>query len=163
MAQISIQELTVKNLYKCLELKLAEDQVDRIAPNVYSIAESKVDPNLTPYAIHLDEEVIGFVMTENDPNEIEERKYWIPRFMIDLSFQRKGYGKEAMQQVIDMLKKNDDCHYIGLSTEPDNYSAIRFYESLGFINTGELLEESEVILILNVSTATSANALLEKQ
>lgn len=163
MAQISIQELTVKNLYKCLELKLAEDQVDRIAPNVYSIAESKVDPNLTPYAIHLDEEVIGFVMTENDPNEIEERKYWIPRFMIDLSFQRKGYGKEAMQQVIDMLKKNEDCHYIGLSTEPDNYSAIRFYESLGFINTGELLEKSEVILILNVSTATSANALLEKQ
>ncbi|WP_280771696.1 GNAT family N-acetyltransferase [Salipaludibacillus daqingensis] len=150
MAQISIQELTVKNMYKCLKLKLAEDQVDRIAPNVYSIAESKVDPNFTPYAIHLDEEVIGFVMTENDLNEIEERKYWIPRFMIDVSYQRKGYGKDAMQQVIDMLKKNDDCHYIGLSTEPDNYPALRFYESLGFVNTGEMLEESEVILLLKV-------------
>ncbi|UCZ51540.1 GNAT family N-acetyltransferase [Bacillus shivajii] len=150
MAQISIQELTMKNMYKCLKLKLTEDQVDRIAPNVYSIAESKVDPHFTPYAIHLDEEVIGFVMTENDPNEIDERKYWIPRFMIDVSYQRKGYGKEALQQVIDMLKRNEDCHYIGLSTEPDNYSALRFYESLGFVNTGELLEESEVILLLKV-------------
>ncbi|MGE7186993.1 GNAT family N-acetyltransferase [Peribacillus sp. NPDC006672] len=150
MDQISIQELTVKNIYKCLNLKLAEDQVDRIAPNVYSIAESKVDPSFTPYAIHLDEEVIGFVMTEYNSNEIEERKYWIPRFMIDVSYQRKGYGKEAMKQVIDMLKKNDDCHYIGLSTEPDNYSALRFYESLGFVNTGELLEEIEVILLLKV-------------
>ncbi len=150
MAQISIQELTTKNMYKCLELKLAENQVDRIAPNVYSIAESKVNPNLTPYAIHLDEEVIGFVMTENDPNEMEERKYWIPRFMIDVNYQSRGHGKEAMQQVVDMFKKNDDCHYIGLSTEPDNYSALRFYESLGFVNTGELLEESEVILLLKV-------------
>ncbi|MCE7793787.1 GNAT family N-acetyltransferase [Salipaludibacillus sp. CUR1] len=150
MAQISIQELTVKNMYKCLELKLAEDQVDRIAPNVYSIAESKVNPNFTPCAIHLDEEVIGFVMTEYDPNEIESRKYWIPRFMIDISYQRKGYGKEAMLQVIDMFKENDDCLYIGLSTEPDNYSALRFYESLGYVNTGELLEESEVILLLKV-------------
>lgn len=150
MAQISIQELTTKNMYKCPELKLAEDQVDRVAPNVYSIAESKVNPNLTPYAIHLDEEVIGFVMTENDPNEIEERKYWIPRFMIDVSYQNRGHGKEAMQQVIEMFKKNNDCHYIGLSTEPDNYSALGFYESLGFINTGELLEESEVILLLKV-------------
>ncbi|MCP3741427.1 GNAT family N-acetyltransferase [Rossellomorea sp. BNER] len=150
MAQISIQKLTVKNMYKCLNLKLAKDQVDRIAPNVYSIAESKVNSNFTPYAIHLDDEVIGFVMTEFDPNEIEERKYWIPRFMIDVSYQRKGYGKEAMQQVIDMLKINNDCHYIGLSTEPDNYSALRFYESLGFINTGELLEEREAILLLKV-------------
>ncbi|MCM3617644.1 GNAT family N-acetyltransferase [Sutcliffiella horikoshii] len=150
MAQISIQELTTKNMYKCLELKLAENQVDRIAPNVYSIAESKVNPNLTPYAIQLDEEVIGFVMTENDPNEMEERKYWIPRFMIDVNYQSRGHGKEAMQQVVDMFKKNDDCHYIGLSTEPDNYSALRFYESLGFVNTGELLEESEVILLLKV-------------
>ncbi|MGD6965555.1 GNAT family N-acetyltransferase [Rossellomorea vietnamensis] len=150
MAQISIQELTVENMYKCLDLKLAEDQVDRIAPNVYSIAESKVNPNFTPYAIQLDEEVIGFVMTEYDPKEIEERKYWIPRFMIDVSYQRKGYGKEAMQQVIGMFKGNDDCHYISLSTEPDNYSALRFYESLGFVNTGELLEERETILLLKV-------------
>ncbi|PRX73920.1 diamine N-acetyltransferase [Bacillus sp. V-88] len=150
MAQISIQELTVKNMYKCINLKLAGDQVDRIAPNVYSIAESKVNPNFTPYAIHLDEEVIGFVMTEYDPSEIEERKHWISRFMIDVSYQRKGYGKKAMQKVIHMLKENDDCHYVGLSTEPDNYSALQFYESLGFFNTGELLEESETILLLKV-------------
>jgi diamine N-acetyltransferase len=150
MAQISIQELNVKNMYECLKLKLAEDQVDRIAPNVYSIAESKVNFNFTPYAIHLDEEVIGFVMTEYDPSEIDERKHWIPRFMIDVSYQRKGYGKEAMQQVIDMLKENADCQYVGLSTEPDNYSALQFYESLGFFNTGELLEESETILLFKV-------------
>ena len=89
-------------------------------------------------------------MTECDPNEIEERRYWIPRFMIDVSYQRKGYGKEAMQQVIDILKMNDECNYIGLSTEPDNDSAIHFYESLGFVNTGELLEGKEVILKLTV-------------
>lgn len=148
--RISISELTEANFYKCIDLKLADDQVERIAPNVYSIAESKVNLNFTPYAIRLDEDVIGFVMTDIDPLETDRRKYWIPRFMIDVRYQRKGYGREAMFQVIEMLKRYEDCKYIGLSTEPDNTSALQFYESLGFVNTGELLEETEVILELKV-------------
>ncbi|MBM7837023.1 diamine N-acetyltransferase [Alkalihalobacillus xiaoxiensis] len=155
MTKIVVKELSVETFYKCIELNLAEDQVDRIAPNVYSIAESKVNPFLTPYAIHLGDKVIGFVMTENDPNEIEERKYWIPRFMIDVAYQRKGYGNEAMKQFIESYKKNEDCCYIGLSTEPDNDSALQFYTSLGFVNTGEMLEESEVILLLEVKREPS--------
>ncbi|MFK3938057.1 GNAT family N-acetyltransferase [Alkalihalobacillus sp. NPDC078783] len=151
MPKLSIQEVTIDSFDACINLKLAEDQVHRIDPNVYSIAESKVDPTLTPYAIHLEETVIGFAMTEFDQDEIPERRYWIPRFMIDVTYQRKGYGKEAMQKVIERLKQEDDCQFIGLSTEPDNEPALQFYQSLGFVNTGEWLEEREVILILKVS------------
>lgn len=150
MPQLFIQEVTRDSLDACINLKLAEDQVHRIDPNVYSIAESKVDPTLTPYAIHLDDTVIGFVMTEYDSDEINERKYWVTRFMIDVSYQRKGYGKMAMQKVIERLKKDKNCQFIGLSTEPDNEPALQFYQSLGFVNTGELLEEREVILLLKV-------------
>jgi diamine N-acetyltransferase len=89
MNRITIQELTEQNVYKCINLKLAEDQVDRIAPNVYSIAESKVRHNFTPYAIHFGEEVIGFLMTDYDPTEIEQRKYWISRFMITFAIKEK--------------------------------------------------------------------------
>jgi diamine N-acetyltransferase len=55
-----------------------------------------------------------------------------------------------MLELIEMLKKNEDCTYIGLSTETDNHTALQFYESLGFINTGEMLDEHEVILELRV-------------
>ncbi|MDZ5473740.1 GNAT family N-acetyltransferase [Bacillus sp. 31A1R] len=148
MAVISVRELTLDNIYKCINLNLDESQKNRIAPNVYSIAESKVNPNYTPYVIYADQDVIGFAMVDYDPTLDGEDKYWVPRFMIDVRQQGKGYGKEAMKQIIHMLKEAPDCERIRLSTEPDNIPAIKFYESIGFKNTGKLLEESEVILEL---------------
>lgn len=148
MANITIQNVTQENIYKCIALKLGEDQKDRIAPNVYSIAESKVITNYTPYAIYLDDHVIGFVMVDYDPTLNNEDKYWVPRFMIDQRYQGKGYGKIAMRQVIENLRSKHDCQRIRLSTEPSNIPAIRFYESIGFKNTGVLLDGTEVILEL---------------
>lgn len=145
---ISIQDITKENIYKCISLKLSEEQKNRIAPNVYSIAESKVITNYTPYAINLDDVVIGFVMVDYDPTLSDEDKYWVPRFMIDQRYQGKGYGKQAMKQVIENLRTNEDCQRIRLSTEPDNIPAIHFYESLGFKNTGVMLDETEVVLEL---------------
>ena len=149
MAEVTIKELTRENIYKVINLKLEEDQVDRVAPNVYSIAESKVRTDFTPRVIYLGDEIIGFVMTDYDPLEREDRKYWIPRFMIDKRFQRKGYGKKAMHEVIRILTEDNECQYIGLSTEPDNEPAIAFYESLGFKKTGEFFED-ELILVLSI-------------
>lgn len=148
MTKISLQDITKDNFYKCISLKLSEEQKNRIAPNVYSIAESKVITNYMPYAIYLEDVVIGFVMVDYDPTLPAEDKYWVPRFMIDQRYQGQGYGKTAMRIVIEKLCANEDCERIRLSTEPDNIPAIRFYESLGFKNTGVLLDESEVILEL---------------
>lgn len=150
MTNVTIRDLTRENIYKVINLKLDEDQVDRVAPNVYSIAESKVRTDFTPRVIYLAEEIIGFVMTDFDPNEREDRKFWIPRFMIDKRYQRKGYGKKAMHEVIRILMEHNECHYIGLSTEPDNEPAIAFYESLGFKKTGEFFED-EIILTLSIN------------
>jgi diamine N-acetyltransferase len=150
MAELEISGLTQENLYKCIHLKLGEGQGNLIAPNVYSIAESKVNLCFTPYAINLDKEVIGFVMVDYDPTLDEKNKYWIPRFMIDIRYQAKGHGKEAMKKIINTLSANEDCSFIRLSTGPENIPAIKFYESLGFRNTGEFLEEEEIILELEV-------------
>ncbi|MFE8699947.1 GNAT family N-acetyltransferase [Cytobacillus sp. FJAT-54145] len=146
MSIISIRDLTTENFYKCINLRLSEEQEKQIVSNVYSIAESKVNPCYTPYIIYLGEEVIGFVMTDYDPSLDDENKYWVPRLMIDSRFQGKGYGKEAMKIIIDRLRLKEDCKYIRLSTEPTNHQALKFYESIGFKNTGKLLEESEYIL-----------------
>ncbi|WP_456278776.1 GNAT family N-acetyltransferase [Bacillus sp. AK128] len=150
MTTVSVRDLSLNNFYKCINLKLREEQEKQVVSNLYSIGESKVNPCYTPYVIYLGEEVIGFVMTDYDPSLEDQNKYWVPRMMIDHRFQGKGYGKEAMEIVIERLSVNEDCKYIRLSTEPTNINAIKFYESIGFKNTGELLEESEVILEFSV-------------
>ena len=76
MKQITIKNLTMNNIYKCLDLKLAADQVKRVAPNVYSIAESKVNPLLTPYVIHLDDEVIGYSMRRNIGKHLQSDHFY---------------------------------------------------------------------------------------
>ncbi|KAA0546698.1 GNAT family N-acetyltransferase [Bacillus sp. BGMRC 2118] len=149
MNTITIHEVNAHNFNSVINLKLADFQKDYIASNVYSIAESKVNSCYTPYSINLGKEVIGFVMTDYDPNLEDQNKYWIPRFMIDARYQGKGYGKQGMQVILKGLFTNEDCSFVRLSTEPSNVAAIRFYESLGFVQTGELLEETEVILQLN--------------
>ncbi|WP_099354971.1 GNAT family N-acetyltransferase [Fredinandcohnia onubensis] len=151
MSPIKIKEITIENFYECISLKLGEGQDRKIAPNVLSIAESKVNPCYTPYAIYLDEVVIGFVMTDYDPSLEPRNKYWVPRLMIDVRYQGKGYGKSAMKKIIDQLRTNEDCECIRLSTEPDNIVALRFYESIGFVNTGEVLDGTEIILELNLN------------
>ncbi|MFS0862756.1 GNAT family N-acetyltransferase [Fredinandcohnia sp. 179-A 10B2 NHS] len=150
MSKITIKPITIENIYKCIGLKVAEEQTNYIAPNVLSIAESKVNSCYTPYAIYAEEDVVGFVMTDYDPSLEVRNKYWVPRMMIDVHYQGKGYGKQAMREVINLLSRNEDCEYIRLSIEPENISALRFYESLGFVNTGEMLEGEEVILELVV-------------
>ncbi len=146
MGNISVQDVTISNFSKCINLQLGEGQENQIASNLYSIAESKVNPCYTPYAIYLDDTVIGFAMTDYDPALDEKNKYWVPRLMIDSRYQGKGYGKEAMKIVINDLKSKVDCRYIRLSTDPSNKHAIKFYESIGFVKTGEWLEETEIIL-----------------
>lgn len=63
--------------------------------------------------------------------------------MIDKIYQGHGYGKKAMQLIIEEMRKIVDCKEIYLSTEPENALAIKLYESLGFRATGEIIEDEE--------------------
>jgi diamine N-acetyltransferase len=115
MSTITIRDVTIENFYTCIGLKLDKEQEKYVAPNVLSIAESRVNPCYHPYAIYLDEVVIGFVMTDYDPSLEPKNKYWIPRLMIDFRYQGKGYGKRAMKEVINQISRHEDCECIRLS------------------------------------------------
>lgn len=78
---------------------------------------------------------------DDDPSQ---RMVW--RMMIDAGHQRHGYGAAAMALVIsDERARGTDRLY--LSTEPHNTGAIRFYEQLGFVDTGVLNEDEEVFAL----------------
>jgi diamine N-acetyltransferase len=134
---ISIKEVNIDNFRDCIRLKVSENQEKFVASNVYSIAESKVEHTMTPYAIYADETVVGFCCLEYVPENTPNDKYGIPRFMIGKDFQGKGYGKQAMKEIISMLSKNEDCIEISLSYVPENIGARNFYLSLGFVDQGE--------------------------
>ena len=85
------------------------------------------EKNCRPLIIYNDDIPVGFFAYG-----IIEDVYVIAGFMIDLDHQRKGYGKKAMQILINKIKKDKSHSKISLNVDEDNVVAIKLYESLGF-------------------------------
>nr|WP_255324982.1 GNAT family N-acetyltransferase [Acinetobacter baumannii] len=100
---INLNNLDRENWLLCAKLSLDESQKDYVAPNVYSIAESKVEEHYCPRVICFNDEVVGFLMycVEIDPPD--ETLFWLFRFMIGKDHQAKGYGTLALQMAIDEM------------------------------------------------------------
>jgi len=135
---VTLREITMENFRECLDLSIAEDQKGFVSSNVYSLAAAKVDGVSNPLAIYVGAQMVGFIMYDFEPKE--DRGY-ITRLMVDARFQRNGYGRAAIIQVIDRLKAVPDCCEIYTSFVPANTAAAKLYASLGFEITGETTED----------------------
>jgi diamine N-acetyltransferase len=142
--EITLREITKDNWRECAKLKVSPEQEDFVAPNLYSIAESKFEPEWRPLAIYCGEALVGFTMYGRDDRD---DSYWIIRLMVDQAYQGRGYGRAAMRQVIQQLQAKPDCREIRISFAPENKQAEKLYLGLGFEHTG-LVEEGEVVLRL---------------
>jgi diamine N-acetyltransferase len=139
---VTLRDVDKENFKRCIKLEVREDQKSFVASNVFSIAQSKVEPEYTPYAVYDDEEMVGFVMYGYDT---DDDCYCIARVMIDKNLQGKGYGRAAMEEVVRRLRETPDCSEVALSIEPENEVAQKLYESLGFKKTGEVVQGEEVM------------------
>ena len=116
------------------------------ASNIYSLAQAKIFPDAIPLAIYNGDTLVGFIMYGIEPRDNNE--YWIDRLMIDEKFQNKGYGKKALEIIIEKIKQDKTHNKIKISTNPENSNAIKMYKKLGFNETGEL-NFDEALLILD--------------
>ncbi len=71
---------------------------------------------------------------------------FIARLMVDENHQGKGYGRFGMEKMLEIFRKDDRIHDLGISYEPENDVARKLYASLGFVETGKMLE-GEVVAV----------------
>jgi len=144
---ITLREITMENFRECIRLSVAEDQRGFVASNLYSLAEAKADGVSNPLAVYDGEEMVGFVMFDFAPRE---KRGSISRLMVDARFQRKGYGRAAMSEAIDRLKREPGIREIRTSFVPENRAADALYSSLGFIRTSEV-DGGEIVVRLELA------------
>lgn len=144
---IFLKEIDPKNFSDVINLKVAEDQKKFVASNVYSIAQAKVQPECIPLAIYDEETLVGFIMYCLDT---DDKEYWIYRLMIDEKYQAKGFGREAMKQVIEKIREDNTHHIIYISFEQENNVAKKLYESFGFKPDGRIIDD-EIVYCLRIS------------
>jgi diamine N-acetyltransferase len=130
---IVLRPITRDNWEETAGLNVREDQSDFVAPNAWSIAESKFYPALQPTAIYDDETIVGFLMYGIDP---QDRQFWLYRFMIDHQYQGRGLGRAALARLIDLLRRTPGCAGLNVGYDPANVVAEQLYLSAGFVETG---------------------------
>jgi diamine N-acetyltransferase len=143
---IELKEVTAENFNKISKLKVKESQQDFVAPNAYSVAQSKFYPTWVCLAAYAGEVPVGFAMygIEEDDNSL-----WIIRMMIDEKFQGNGYGREILREVVEHIKSRNLIEEIYLSFVPGNDTARKLYESHGFKDTGRV-EQGEIVYRLQL-------------
>lgn len=146
--EIRLQELSSKNWYECCQLEISEEQKEYIDTNAISIAQSKFEVTLKPYAIICDGAIVGFLMYNSVKEELDG--YWIYRIMIDKKFQGKGIGKIASELMLFEMSKLPDVKKIVVGYHPDNLGAHNLYSKLGFIDNGDRFgKEMAVVKYIN--------------
>lgn len=152
MSAISLKPITRENWRDCARLAVADDQRDFVAPNMYSLLQYLYqDPTDTfvPLGIYDGETMVGFAMYGIGKfGGLNGWEIW--RLMIDKDHQRKGYGRKALHLLIDLLREKFHPDAIYIMFELDNHVAQRFYESVGFHDTG-IIDDGERVYRLSLT------------
>lgn len=145
---VKLVELNADNWYECCKLDVSTEQAEYIESNAISIAQSKFEPTLKPYAIYYGVKIVGFLMYNSIQEELDG--YWVYRIMVDKEFQGKGIGKAATNLMISEMAKLPNVKKIVVGYHPENLGAHHLYSSLGFIDMGDRFgKEMAVIKYLN--------------
>ena len=143
-AVVSLREITRETVESILELEVAPKQEEFVATNAQSLAEALFSPEAWYRAIYADETPVGFVMLSVEP---EVPRYFLWQFMIGAEYQGKGYGKRALELVIDHVRTMPGAKELLLSYVPGKGNPREFYQKLGFEETGEM-DDDEIVMRL---------------
>ncbi len=72
-------------------------------------------------------------------------KYYLWRYMVDQRYQGMGFGRQALEQVIDYVRSRPNATEMLLSYVPEDGGPELFYSKLGFENTGEVHDGEHVM------------------
>ena len=131
---ISLKEITKDNIDEVLALKVDESQGAFVSSNGDSLAQAYVYPETAfPFAVYEDSTVVGFIMMGYYG---AKSYYTLWKFMIDSRYQRRGYGRKALELGIKYLQDRFGVTEIYTGVIPDNTVAKKLYASIGFRETG---------------------------
>lgn len=137
---ISLRPITTDNYMDVIGLSgtLREGQNRLVAANAFSLAEAYADHSAWPRAIYADDTVVGFVMLQDKP---DLGQYYLWRLMIGGEHQGKGFGRRAMELLIEHVRSRPRATELLTSYVPGAGSPEGFYRALGFVSNGKLYDE----------------------
>jgi len=149
-----IHPVTKDNWRELIKLNVREDQRHFVASNLYSIAQVQFGDDyaghwdLHAFGIYDGDTPVGFFMCGYD-FEYPKQQAFIFRLMVDEKYQGKGFGRFAMEKMLEVFRADERITHVGISYEPENDVARKLYAGFGFVETGEILGD-ETLAVLKI-------------
>ncbi|MEC0310795.1 GNAT family N-acetyltransferase [Paenibacillus lautus] len=155
---ITLRKITLENRRSIFNLEVSKDQRRFVASNLSSVASCYVlatnEGHPFPFSIYADEQPVGFVMityriTGYDLPTIADDSYCILRLMIDKQYQNRGYGREAMKKILEFIRTfpAGPAQFCWIPYKAENAAAKKLYESYGFRDNGEIIENEQITVL----------------
>lgn len=147
--------LTAKTLMPLVNLDVADNQQDFVAPNAITMAQSLFEAGTEIYGMWVHETPVGMMAIvdmahpdqELEPDDNPDGVY-VWRLMVAKEHQGKGHGREAMR-FAEKRCKEIGRSYVLLSAVDSENGAIPFYEKQGYTKTGKIVDgETEMAKVL---------------
>lgn len=140
---IHLRKITEENFIDAFNLKLAPEQERFVSHPIRSLAQAYVyREQCQPFGIYEGQTMVGYVMVIYD-YDVPEYDIW--HMMIEQAEQGKGYGKAALDRVLDYIREKPfgSSDRVTLTCNKENFPALSLYKCKGFTETG--VEDGEEI------------------
>jgi RimJ/RimL family protein N-acetyltransferase len=137
---LRLSEITEDNMLDVFGLSVREDQKGYVSSPVGIVARGYVYRAQRPrvFAICDDETVVGAALIK-DMDE-EPACYDLQQFLIDQRYQGRGFGSEALRQILAILKAERKYDCVEVCVKQEDTCALHVYEKAGFYDTGYIDE-----------------------
>jgi diamine N-acetyltransferase len=150
---VTLRDLTDENRQAVLALRVSPEQERFVGGSVQNaLADAAEYPQAKPWyrAVYASDEPIGFVMIswncKPQPPEIIG-PWFLWKLLIDKCHQGRGYGSDVVRQVAELVRTEGATELL-TSVVLGTGGPAGFYERVGFVPTGDLDVNGEVIVRL---------------
>lgn len=149
---VKLVEITDENRDVVLALRVGPEQARFVGSVRGALQEAVEGPHANPWyrAVYAGDEAVGFVMlswnVEPRPPQIIG-PWFLWKLLIDERQQGRGYGSEVVRQVVELVRAEGATELLTSYVDAPGGPA-GFYERLGFVPTGDLDENGEIVVSL---------------
>jgi GNAT superfamily N-acetyltransferase len=152
---LTLREIDDANRTAVVGLKVAPGQEQFVSSVAGSLAEAEEYRHANPWyrAVYDGDEPVGFVMlswnVQPQPPEILG-PWFLWKLLVDERHQGRGYGREIVSKVVELVRAEGATELL-TSYVPEPGGPAGFYERLGFVPTGEVDPDGEIVMRLALS------------
>ena len=154
---VTLEEITDENRQAVLALGVAPGQERFGEPVLDSLAEAADSPHAKPWyrAVFASGEQAGPGRVRDGQLELRAEAagdrsvpWFLWKLLIDERYQGRGYGAAVVRQIAELVRAEGAAELLtGLRYVPEDGGPAGFYRRLGFVPTGEQLDENGEVIV----------------